>query len=84
MSCSLFYPVLSSDINPSDSSSIDLTDDNDVPGHARIDDYGYASDSDLDDCNDPVVDAEMTEQSATISPSTAKMGSRTQSKDDDE
>ncbi|KAI9458726.1 hypothetical protein HD554DRAFT_2317107 [Boletus coccyginus] len=49
-----FLDLLSSDINPSDSSLVDLTDDNDVPSSARIDDYGYGSDSDLDDCNDPI------------------------------
>jgi len=46
--------VLSSDINPSDPSLIDLTHDSDVPSNAGIDDYGYGSDSDLDDCNDPI------------------------------
>ena len=48
--------VLSTDIQPSDSdpSLVDLTDDKDVPSHARIDEYGYGSDSDLDDCTDPV------------------------------
>jgi len=47
-------PVLSSDINPSDPSLVDLTDDNDVPSSAHINDYGYGSDSDLNDCNDPI------------------------------
>ncbi|KAI9458729.1 hypothetical protein HD554DRAFT_1691639 [Boletus coccyginus] len=45
--------VLSTDIDPSDPSLVDLTDDNDVPTSARIDDYGYGSDSDLEDCSDP-------------------------------
>ncbi|KAF8546791.1 hypothetical protein OG21DRAFT_1490813 [Imleria badia] len=49
-----FLDLLSSDINPTDPSLIDLTDDNDVPNNARIDDYGYGSDSDLEDCNDPI------------------------------
>ncbi|KAG6369513.1 hypothetical protein JVT61DRAFT_14311 [Boletus reticuloceps] len=44
--------VLSSDINPSDPSLVDLADDHDIPSNARIDEYGYGSDSDLDDCND--------------------------------
>ena len=43
-----------SDVNPSDPSLVDLTDDHDVPSNAQIDDYGYGSDSDLEDCNDPI------------------------------
>ena len=66
-------PVLSSDINPSDPSLVDLTDDNDVPNSARIDDYGYGSDSDLDDCNDPI---------PATNPEVPK--GRSASKDDDE
>jgi hypothetical protein len=46
--------VLSSDINPSDPSLIDLTGDNDIPSNAHIDDYGYESDSDLEECDDPI------------------------------
>ena len=77
--------MLSADISPSDPSLIDLTDDNDVPNNARIDDYGYGSDSDLDDCNNPVVPAEtLRDQSATLSTSTYKTGSETRSKDDNE
>ena len=75
--------MLSADIRPSDPSLIDLTDDNDVPNNARIDDYGYGSDSDLDDYNGPAVPAGTPgDQSATLSTSTCKMGSG--SKDDDE
>ncbi|KAI9458730.1 hypothetical protein HD554DRAFT_2029541 [Boletus coccyginus] len=48
-SSTYFLDLLSTDINPSDPSLVDLTDDNDVPSSARIDDYGYASDSDLED-----------------------------------
>ncbi|KAH0826789.1 hypothetical protein J3R83DRAFT_5207 [Lanmaoa asiatica] len=44
-----FLDLLSSDINPSDPSMVDLTDGNDVPSNVPIDDYGYGSDSDLDD-----------------------------------
>jgi hypothetical protein len=49
-----WHPVLSSDINPSDPSLIDLTGDNDIPSNAHIDDYGYESDSDLEECDDPI------------------------------
>ena len=79
--------MLSSDINPSDPSLIDLTDDNDVPSNARIDDYGYGSDSDLDDCDDiiPVANVEApNRRSATLSTSPSKIGAKTRSKDDDE
>ena len=77
--------MLSADTSPSDPSLIDLTDDNDLPNNARIDDYGYGSDSDLDDCNNPVVPAEtLRDQSATLSTSTYKTGSETRSKDDNE
>lgn len=77
--------MLSSDINPSDPSLIDLTDDSDVPNNARIDDYGYDSDSDLDDCNEPIVNTETSkDQSATLSKFTDRMGYQTQSKEDDE
>lgn len=47
--CIQRHAVLSSDIHPSDPSLSDLTGDNDMPNNARIDEYGYASDSDLDD-----------------------------------
>ena len=79
--------MLSSDINPSDPSLIDLTDDNDVPSNAGIDDYGYGSDSDLDDCDDiiPVANVEApNRRSATLSTSPSKIGAKTRSKDDDE
>lgn len=47
--------MLSSDINPSGPSLVDLTGDNVIFSDARMDDYGYASDSDLDDCDDPIL-----------------------------
>ncbi|KAF8554150.1 hypothetical protein OG21DRAFT_1484930 [Imleria badia] len=68
-----FLDLLSSDVNPSDPSLVDLTDDHDVPSNARIDDYGYGSDSDLDDCDDPIP--------ATQSEARKKLPA---SKDDDE
>ena len=75
--------MLSSDVNPSDPSLIDLTNDNDVPNNGRINDYGYGSDSDLDDCNDPV--AETPKNQSTTSPiSTRKPGSKIRPKDADE
>ncbi|KAF8546942.1 hypothetical protein OG21DRAFT_1490669 [Imleria badia] len=49
-----FLDLSSSDVNPSHPSLIDLTDDNDVPSNAWPDEYGYGSDSDLDDCNEPI------------------------------
>ena len=33
---------------------MDLTDDRNVPSNAQIDEYGYESDSDLDDWEDPI------------------------------
>ncbi|KAH0826790.1 hypothetical protein J3R83DRAFT_5209 [Lanmaoa asiatica] len=82
-----FLDLLSSDINPSDPSLIDLTDDNDVPSNALIDDYGYGSDSDLDDCNDPIPVANVEapkNQPATSSTTPSKTSAKTEFKDDDE
>ena len=79
--------MLSSDINPSDPSLIDLTDDNDVPSNARIDDYGYGSDSDLDDCDDIIPVANIkgpNRQSATLSSSPCKISAKARSKDHNE
>jgi hypothetical protein len=77
------YTVLSSDINPSDPSLIDLTDDNDVPTDAQIEEYGYGSDSDLDDCNDLIPEAPK-DSTATLSDSPSKRSYETKAKDDDE
>ncbi|KAG9310050.1 hypothetical protein JVU11DRAFT_10093 [Chiua virens] len=44
-----FLDLLSSDVDPSDTSMFDLFDENEVPNDLRIDDYGYGSDSDLDE-----------------------------------
>ena len=65
--------MLSSDVNPSDPSLVDLTDDHDVPSNAQIEEYGYGSDSDLEDCDDliPVTNPEAPKD-------------RSASKDDDE
>ncbi|KAF8546932.1 hypothetical protein OG21DRAFT_1490677 [Imleria badia] len=52
-----FLDLLSSDINPSDPSLIDVTGDDDIPSSARMDNYGYDSDSDIDDCGEPVLEA---------------------------
>lgn len=45
--------MLSADIDPSDTSLVDVTGDNDIPSDAPIHEYGCESDSDLDDCDDP-------------------------------
>lgn len=83
------HPGLSSDINLSDPSLSDLVDDNDVPNNLLIDEYGYASDSDLDDDEeDPLVPNVKTEtqkdQPATGSTAPSQISVITQSKDDDE
>ena len=69
--------MLSSDINPSDPSLIDLTGDNDIPGNARIDDYGYESDSDLDEYDDPipVANPEAPKDQSTAPPTSPSEGS---------
>lgn len=43
--------MLSSKIDPSNPSFTELIDDN-APCNIRMDDYGYGSDSDLDDCDE--------------------------------
>ena len=78
--------MLSSDINPSDPSLVDLWDDSDIPSNARIDDYGYESDSDLDECDDPdpVANPEAPkDHSATLAMSPSSTSVETQPKDDD-
>ncbi|KAF8124559.1 hypothetical protein EV363DRAFT_1435290 [Boletus edulis] len=49
-----FLDLLSTDIHPSHPSLADLADDHDIPGSAPVDEYGYESDSDLDECNDSI------------------------------
>ena len=71
--------MLSSDINPSDPSLSDLTDANDIPRSVPIDDYGYRSDSDLDDD-----DGEPPVQSATVSTSPPQNRFTFQPENDDE
>ena len=45
--------MFNSDIHTFDLSSlIDLTGDDAVPSYVPVDDYGYESDSDLEECND--------------------------------
>jgi hypothetical protein len=78
--------VLSSDINPSDPSLIDLTGDNDIPSIAHIDDYGYDSDSDLEECDDliPVANPEVPkDQSEASSTSPSEGSAEAQPKDND-
>lgn len=78
--------MLSSDINPSDSSLIDLAGDNDIPGNAHIDDYGYDSDSDLEECDNliPVANPETPkDQSVASSTSPCEDSAETQPKDND-
>ena len=77
---------MSSDTNPSDPSLIDLTGDNDVPSNAHIDDYGYESDSDLEECDDPipVVNPEAPKDQCVASSASPSEGSaETQPKDND-
>ncbi|KAG9310054.1 hypothetical protein JVU11DRAFT_10097 [Chiua virens] len=77
-----FLDLLSSDTNPSDPSLLDLTDENDVPNNLRIDDYGYESDSDLDECNDLLENVEKSKDQTATTPSKTSTGN--QLKDDDE
>ncbi|KAF8554151.1 hypothetical protein OG21DRAFT_1509305 [Imleria badia] len=80
-----FLDLLSSDTNPSDPSLIDVTGDNDIPSNAPIDDYGYESDSDLDDCDDnidPVTNHEAPKDQSDASP--PKASAELQSKDSNE
>ncbi|KAG6377270.1 hypothetical protein JVT61DRAFT_15053 [Boletus reticuloceps] len=49
-----FLDLLNSDMDPSDSSLVEFIGDDDVFGSAPIDDYGYETDSDLDDYDDPI------------------------------
>ena len=77
-------PVSSSDTNPSGPSVVDLTGDNDTPASAQVDDYGYESDSDLDDCDEPVLEEPKGHftSSSLISPS--EHGAVTQPENSDE
>ena len=72
------------DANTSDGSLSDLTDTNDVPNHVRIDDYGYGSDSDLDEDDEkatiPITDTEAT----TVSTTPPQITVTTQPKDAEE
>lgn len=76
-------PVLSSDETPSDPSLVDVTDDSDIPDNAQIDDYGYESDSDLDDSDDPVPDVSKS-LSAAASTFTSEATAGNPAKDDEE
>ncbi|KAF8546793.1 hypothetical protein OG21DRAFT_1527598 [Imleria badia] len=60
-----FLDLLSADINTSDPSLMDLTGDNDIPSSAPMHDYGYESDSDLDDCDEPVLEASKDQSPAS-------------------
>ena len=74
--------MLSSDINPSDASLIEIVGEDDIPSNAPMGDYGYESDSDLDDSDDldPVANPEIPkDQFVASSPST-----ETQPKDSNE
>ena len=88
--CIDYGAVLSSDINPSDPSLVDITDENDMPSNARIEEYGYASDSDLDDDDEgtpsiPTADARPRKDwPARVSTSPPKISVANQPKDDDE
>lgn len=80
--------MLSSDINPSDPSLMDLTGDDDIPSSAQIDEYGYESDSDLDDCDDtvPAINHEVPKGYPATPPSSppkVKASAETRHGDDD-
>ncbi|KAI9458728.1 hypothetical protein HD554DRAFT_2224609, partial [Boletus coccyginus] len=81
-----FLDLLSSDTSPSDPSLIDLMDDDDVPNNARIDDYGYGSDSDIDEYDDPipVANPEAPKDRAVASPISPSQVSESQPEDDNE
>ncbi|KAI9458725.1 hypothetical protein HD554DRAFT_1692103 [Boletus coccyginus] len=81
-----FLDLSSADINPSDPSLVGLTADNDVPSDARVDDYGYESDSDLEDSDAtvPVTNPEAPkDQSAVLRGTPSNASAETRSKDDD-
>ena len=78
--------MLSSDVNPSDPSLVDLTGDNDIPNSAHVDDYGYESDSDLEEYDNPipVVNPEAPKDESVASSTFPSEGSaETQPKDND-
>ena len=79
---------MSSDINPSDHPLIDATDDDDdIPISVPMDDYGYESDSDLDDIDDldPVANPETPKDQSVVSPtSSPKASAEIQLKDGSE
>ena len=61
--------------------------DDDVPYNARVDDYGYGSDSDLDDCDDPipVANPEALKDQSAVSPiSASEVSVESQLKDGNE
>ena len=77
--------MLSADIDPSDTSLVDVTGDNDIPRDALIHEYGYESDSDLDDCDDPsaVTNAVALKDRSRASPATlSKVSAETKHKND--
>ena len=76
--------MLSSDVNPSDGSLRDLTDANDVPNHVRIDDYGYGSDSDLDEDDEEATIPVSGTEATTVSTTPSQISVTTQPKDDEE
>ncbi|KAF9237962.1 hypothetical protein BU15DRAFT_62810 [Melanogaster broomeanus] len=76
-----------SETKPSDPFLVDIADSDEVPSSIQMDDYGYDSDSDLDDEEPPtaVVDAEsVNRQSASPSASCPQIDPTAESKDDDE
>ena len=78
--------MLSSGIIPSGPSLVDLTGDNDIPSDTRIDDYGYASDSDLDDYDDhiPAANPETPKDHSVVSlTSTSEVNTKTRLEPED-
>lgn len=64
---------------------VDLMADNDVPSNARIDDYGYESDSDLEDSDAavPAINLEAPkDQSAMLRGTLSNISAETQPKND--
>ncbi|KAG9310048.1 hypothetical protein JVU11DRAFT_10091 [Chiua virens] len=82
-----FLGLLSSDVSPTDPSLSDLTDNHDVPNNVSIDDYDYASDSDLEGDDEalaiPVADIKKPKD-RSVAKKTSRISVTRQPKDDDE
>lgn len=65
--------MLSLDIDPSDPSLAELSDDDNVPSDIQIENYGYGSDSDLDDDDDPILEESQVQSATSPSQSSAEI-----------